>query len=98
MQFKPKNPHQLDPVNGVEIEDDIVRLRWWKNNKTFSRNTLVTIRVKGDKKCSVMLPEFEIMGLVKLKLQILDVMSTKQIQELLNHEFNSVYQSILTTD
>jgi hypothetical protein len=45
-----------------------------------------------------MLPEFEIMGLVKLKLQILDVMSTKQIQELLNHEFNSVYQSILTTD
>jgi len=46
----------------------------------------------------VMLPEFEIMGLVKLKLQILDVMSTKQTQELLHHEFNSVYQSILTTD
>ena len=50
MEFKLKHPYQLDPVNGVEIEDDIVRLRWSKNNKTFSRNTFVTIRVKGGNK------------------------------------------------
>ena len=50
MEFKLKHPYQLDPVNGVEIEDDIVRLRWSKNNKTFSRNTFVTIRVKGRNK------------------------------------------------
>ncbi len=50
MEFKIKHPYQIDPVNGVEIEDDIVRLRWSKNNKSFSRNTFVTIRVKGNKK------------------------------------------------
>lgn len=50
MEFKLKHPYQIDPVNGVEIEDDIVRLRWSKNNKTFSRNTFLTIRVKGNKK------------------------------------------------
>jgi hypothetical protein len=50
MEFKLKHPYQLDPINGVEIEDDIVRIRWSKNNKSFSRNTFVTIRVKGDKK------------------------------------------------
>lgn len=50
MEFKLKHPYQLDPVNGVEIEDDIVRLRWSKNNKTFSRNTFITIKVKGDRK------------------------------------------------
>ena len=50
MEFKLKHPYQLDPVNGVEIEDDIVRLRWSKNSKTFSRNTFVTIRVKGGNK------------------------------------------------
>lgn len=49
MEFKLKHPYQIDPVNGVEIEDDIVRLRWSKNNKSFSRNTFVTIRVKGNK-------------------------------------------------
>ena len=50
MDFKLKHPYQIDPENGVEIEDDIVRLRWSKNNKSFSRNTFVTIRVKGNKK------------------------------------------------
>lgn len=50
MEFKLKHPYQLNPVNGVEIEDDIVRLRWSKNSKTFSRNTFVTIRVKGGNK------------------------------------------------
>ena len=50
MEFKLKHPYQLDPVNGVEIEDDIVRLRWSKNNNIFSRNTFVTIRVKEGKK------------------------------------------------
>lgn len=50
MEFKIKHPYQIDPVNGVEIEDDIVRLRWSKNNKSFSRNSFVTIRVKGNKK------------------------------------------------
>lgn len=50
MEFKLKHPYQLDPIDGVEIEDDIVRIRWSKNNKSFNRNTFVTIRVKGDKK------------------------------------------------
>jgi hypothetical protein len=50
MEFKIKHPYQLDQVNGVYIEDDIVRVRWSKNNKIFSRNTFVTVGVKGDKK------------------------------------------------
>jgi len=50
MEFKLKHPYQLDQVKGVDIEDDIIRLRWSKNNKTFSRNTFVTIRVKGGNK------------------------------------------------
>ena len=50
MDFKLKHPYQLDQVNGVYIEDDIVRIRWSKNNKIFSRNTFVTVGVKGDKK------------------------------------------------
>ena len=49
MEFKLKHPYQLDPVNGVEIEDEVVRARWSKDNKSFSRNTFVTIRVKGGK-------------------------------------------------
>ena len=49
MEFKLKHPYQLDQVNGVEIEDEVVRVRWSKDNKSFSRNTFVTIRVKGNK-------------------------------------------------
>lgn len=49
MKFILKHPYQLDPVNGVEIEDDIIRLRWSKDNKVFSRNAFVTINVKGCK-------------------------------------------------
>lgn len=49
MEFKLKHPYQLDPVNGVQIEDDVVRIRWSIENKVFSRNTFVTINVKGSK-------------------------------------------------
>jgi hypothetical protein len=48
MECKLKHPYQLNPVTGVEIE--VVRVRWSNDNKLFSRNTFVTIRVKGDHK------------------------------------------------
>jgi hypothetical protein len=50
MEFKLKQSCQLDPVNGVEIEFDIVRVRLSKSNKLFSRNIFVTISVKGEKR------------------------------------------------
>jgi len=50
MEFKLKHPYQLDTVNGVEIEDDIVRLSWLKDNQAFSKNTFVNINVKRFKK------------------------------------------------
>jgi|LauGreDrversion4_2_1035121.scaffolds.fasta_scaffold417047_2 hypothetical protein len=50
MKFILKHPYQLDSVNGVLIEDDVVRIRWSSENKVFSRNTFVTINVKGSKR------------------------------------------------
>ena len=50
MNFTLKHPYQLDSVNGVHIEDDVVRIRWSSENKVFSRNTFVTISVKGCKR------------------------------------------------
>ena len=50
MNFILKHPYQLDPVNGVHIEDDVVRIRWSSENKFFYRNTFVTINVKGSKR------------------------------------------------
>jgi hypothetical protein len=47
MNFILKHPYQVDPINGVEIDDDIARLRWSKENKVFSRTTFVIIKVKG---------------------------------------------------
>ena len=50
MIFILKHPYQLDSINGVNIEDDVVRIRWSSENKVFSRNTFVTISVKGCKR------------------------------------------------
>ena len=49
MKFILKHPYQLDSVNGVQIEDDVARIRWSRENKVFSRNIFVTINVKGSK-------------------------------------------------
>ena len=35
MNFTLKHPYQLDSVNGVYIEDDVVRIRWSSENKVF---------------------------------------------------------------
>ena len=50
MIFILKHPYQLDSINGVHIEDDVVRIRWSSENKVFSRNSFVTISVKGCKR------------------------------------------------
>jgi len=50
MEYILKHPYQLNPLAGVEIEDEVVRVRWSKDNKSFSRNTFVTISVKGCKR------------------------------------------------
>ena len=50
MIFILKHPYQLDSVNGVHIEDDVVRIHWSSENKVFSRNSFVTISVKGCKR------------------------------------------------
>lgn len=49
MKFKLKHPYQLDPKNGVDIADDVVRMRWSSENPVFSRNTFVTMKIKGGK-------------------------------------------------
>ena len=50
MKLKLKHPYQLEPANGVDIADDVVRMRRSSENLVFSRNTFVTIRVKEGKK------------------------------------------------
>ncbi len=50
MNYSIKHPYNLDPVNGVDIEDDVIRLRWSEGNVLFTRNTFVTINVVGGKK------------------------------------------------
>ncbi len=50
MNFILKHPYQIDPVNGVQIEDDVVRICCSSENKVFSRNTFVTINFKGSKR------------------------------------------------
>ena len=50
MKFILKHPYQLDSVNGVQIEDDVARIRWSSENKVFSRNIFVTINVKGSRR------------------------------------------------
>jgi hypothetical protein len=50
MEYSLKHPYNLDPANGVEIKDDVIRLRWSEKSGLFSRNTFVTINIVGSKR------------------------------------------------
>lgn len=50
MEYSIKHPYNLDPVNGAEIQNDVIRIRWSERSALFSRNAFVTIKIVGSKR------------------------------------------------
>jgi hypothetical protein len=47
MLHKVKHQYRLHPINGVELEHDLVRIRWSTDSDVFSRNAFVTFNAVG---------------------------------------------------
>jgi hypothetical protein len=47
MEFKLVHEFQIDLFNQIDLEEEIVRIRWSKENSIFTRDTFVTINVLG---------------------------------------------------
>ena len=47
MLYKVKHQYHLHAINGVEIEHDVVRIRWSTDSEIFSRNNFVTLNAVG---------------------------------------------------
>lgn len=46
MEYSHKHPYNLDPANGVEIKDDVIRLRWLEKSGLQLKPNLLIINKK----------------------------------------------------
>lgn len=49
MEFKLVHEYQIDPLSQINLEEEIVRIRWSKENSIFTRDTFITINLLGTK-------------------------------------------------